>query len=198
MAILAGLQTEMHHNSRSTVIRDALNEITSTPLYQGQRLPIKIHPITQATECSRIQLAVPRHYIPNYLTPLTLDLLPCYQWQLLNPKQQQHLLNTTYKISSQANRMGYQLIGDSMTDLPTAQVSEGIALGSVQLPASGQPIILLQDRQTIGGYPKAGVVSALDCAKLSQRQQGVEVKFRLNNPVVCRYKMQAFKRFFNF
>jgi biotin-dependent carboxylase-like uncharacterized protein len=197
LAILGGLQTEKNHQSRSTVIRDELSQITSTPLYQGQCLPI--------TRCAKIaatkwqtEVAVPRHYIPNYSTPLTLGLLPCYQWSFLTSKQQHQLLSNKYQVSTQADRMGYQLLGDVITDLPTTLASEGISLGSVQLPANGQPIILLQDRQTIGGYPKAGVISAIDCSQLSQRQQGAEIIFRLDNPLVSRYKMQAFRYFFDF
>ncbi|SGY87165.1 biotin-dependent carboxyltransferase family protein [Moritella viscosa] len=198
LAIVGGLQTEMSHHSRSTVIRDKLSEITSTPLYEGQRLPITAQPLERPIAQSQLQIAVPRHYIPNYSAPLTLGLLPCYQWQQLTSKQQQQLLTNKYQISPQANRMGYQLIGNMIADLPATLTSEGIALGSVQLPANGLPIVLLQDRQTIGGYPKAGVISILDCSKLSQRQQRADICFKLENPVVSRYKMQAFKHFFDF
>ncbi|MDX2319608.1 MAG: biotin-dependent carboxyltransferase family protein [Moritella sp.] len=198
LAVFGGLQTQPNHHSRSTVIRDQLSQITSTPLIAGQCLPITSQATKTATTELPIEVAVPRHYIPNYSTPLTLGLLPCYQWQRLNSKQQQQLLSNTYQISAQANRMGYQLTGEMITDLPTAQVSEGIALGSVQLPANGLPIILLQDRQTIGGYPKAGVISALDCGRLAQRQQGADINFKLENPLFSRYKMQAFKHFFDF
>ncbi|PKH07982.1 biotin-dependent carboxyltransferase family protein [Moritella sp. Urea-trap-13] len=197
LAIVGGLQTEKIYQSRSTVIRDELSQVTSSPLYQGQLLPITTMRCAK-TAGLQTEIAVPRHYIPNYATPLSLGLSPCYQWPLLTSKQQHQLLSNKYQISTQANRMGYQLIGDVITDLPTSLISEGIALGSVQLPANGLPIILLQDRQTIGGYPKAGVISALDCGKLSQRQQGSEITFRLDNPLVSRYKMQAFKRFFDF
>lgn len=198
LAILGGLQTEKNRHSRSTVIRDELSKATSTPLHKGQCLPITTQRIKTRTVELQTQVGVPRHYIPNYSSPLTLGLLPCYQWQQLTLKQQQQLLTNKYQISAQANRMGYQLTGEIITDLPTTQASEGIALGSVQLPANGQPIILLQDRQTIGGYPKAGVISALDCGKLSQRQQGADITFKLENPLISRYKMQAFKRFFDF
>jgi len=198
LAVLGGFQTEKHLNSRSTVVRDRLSEATSAPLYVGQYLPITTRctndPTAESVRCIR----VPRHYIPNYSAPLTLALMPCYQWQMLTSEQQQQLLTNKYQISTQANRMGYRLTGDRITNLPTSLTSEGIALGSVQLPADGQPIILLQDRQTIGGYPKAGVISALDCSKLSQRQQGSNISFKLENPIVSRYKMHAFKQFFDF
>ena len=56
-------------------------------------------------------------------------------------------------------------------------LSEGICHGAVQIPADGQPIILLNDRQTIGGYPKIGAVSSVDTAKLGQLSQGGKVRF---------------------
>jgi allophanate hydrolase subunit 2 len=54
-------------------------------------------------------------------------------------------------------------------------------LGAIQIPADGQPIILLNDRQTIGGYPKIGSVTALDCAKLLQYRPDEKVIFQLIN-----------------
>lgn len=197
LAVLGGFQTEQILNSRSTVVRDELSDATSSPLYEGQSLPITTRDLNDSAAyltCTR----VPRHYIPNYSTPLLLALMPCYQWQMLTSTQQQQLLTNQYQISTQANRMGYRLTGNIITDLPTALASEGIALGSVQLPPNGQPIVLLQDRQTIGGYPKAGIISVIDCSKLSQRQSGDSISFKLESPIVSRYKIQAFKQFFDF
>ncbi|EDM65567.1 regulator of kinase autophosphorylation inhibitor [Moritella sp. PE36] len=197
LAVLGGLQTEQIYQSRSTVIRDELSESTRSPLYKRQILPITRQSVKQLTAGSPTCTRVPRHYIPNYSTPLILGLLPCYQWKQLTLQQQQQLLTTKYQISAQADRMGYRLTGEMIANLPTTLTSEGIALGSVQLPADGQPIILLQDRQTIGGYPKAGVISVLDCSKLSQRQQGSDITFKLENPAVSRYKTQGFMHFFD-
>jgi len=208
LAIKGGILTPPILGSRSTVVRDELNEITSTPLQRAQILPA-LSPSPNDIAQSRVprrdqpqmprnyQSRVPRHYRPDYAAPLTLTLFPCYQWQQLSHEQQTKLLTNTYHVSPQANRMGYRLSGERITNLPIKLTSEGIALGSVQLPADGQPIVLLQERQTIGGYPKAGVISALDCGQLSQRQQGASVNFRLGNPLVYRYKMRALMRFFN-
>ncbi len=59
----------------------------------------------------------------------------------------------------------------------TALLSEGISYGAVQLPPDGLPIVLLNDRQTLGGYPKPGVVLARHAAALAQRQQGHPIRF---------------------
>ncbi|HSG51555.1 MAG TPA: allophanate hydrolase, partial [Rheinheimera sp.] len=56
-------------------------------------------------------------------------------------------------------------------------LSEGICYGAVQIPPDGQPIVLLNDRQTLGGYPKLGSVLSVDCALLAQAGAGTEVYF---------------------
>ena len=57
------------------------------------------------------------------------------------------------------------------------RLSEGTAIGAVQVPPDGQPIVLLNDRQTIGGYAKLGSVLSLDCWKLAQCRLGANVSF---------------------
>ena len=75
--------------------------------------------------------------------------------------------------------MGYRLSGEKMTSACKGIISEPIAYGSVQIPAHGEPIVLLKERQTIGGYPKIGSVIPVDCFRLAQTKQDVEVKFEL-------------------
>lgn len=62
--------------------------------------------------------------------------------------------------------MGYKLEGEPMIPTKSDIISEGITFGAVQIPPDGQPIILLKERQTIGGYPKIGTVLPSDCFRL--------------------------------
>ena len=73
--------------------------------------------------------------------------------------------------------MGYRLKGQKISCDIEGILSEGICHGAVQIPADGQPIVLMNDRQTIGGYPKIGAVSSVDTAKLGQLSQGCKVRF---------------------
>jgi allophanate hydrolase subunit 2 len=57
-------------------------------------------------------------------------------------------------------------------------VSEGIPLGAVQVPADGQPIVLLNDRQTIGGYPRLGALTPLSLARLAQKLPGSVLRLK--------------------
>ena len=61
-------------------------------------------------------------------------------------------------------------------------LSEGICHGAIQIPADGQPIVLMNDRQTIGGYPKIGSVIPIDTAKLAQLSPGSKIRFESISP----------------
>ncbi|MEJ7540604.1 biotin-dependent carboxyltransferase family protein [Staphylococcus intermedius] len=83
-----------------------------------------------------------------------------------------------FTISENSDRMGYRLKGPSIQPFADADIiSEPVALGSVQVPKDGHPIILLNDRQTVGGYTKIGTVIDCDIVDIVQRQPGDKVKF---------------------
>lgn len=119
------------------------------------------------------------HAIPDYHAELVLSLHPCYQYHHFSAEATARLFNATYRIEANSNRMGYRLRGPNIPWKHGGIISEGIAFGSVQIPPDGQPIVLLNDRQTIGGYPKVGCIHASDCYELSQRRPGQTVRFEL-------------------
>ncbi len=73
--------------------------------------------------------------------------------------------------------MGFRLEGEVIHTDRVGMLSEGICLGAIQIPADGQPIVLMNDRQTIGGYPKIGSVIPLDLARLAQLSPGSIIRF---------------------
>jgi len=116
-------------------------------------------------------------YIPNYNTPLLLRLYLSYQHRYFSQEEQEKFFASEYEITMESNRMGAKLKGASIRPSKGGIISEGIAFGSVQIPNDGQPILLLKERQTIGGYPKIGVVLAQDCYRFSQLAIGDKVRF---------------------
>ena len=76
--------------------------------------------------------------------------------------------------------MGLRLAGSGLAQGSPDQelLSEGLAFGSVQVPPDGQPIILMADRQTVGGYPKIAQVISVELAKLAQARTGDTVRFQ--------------------
>jgi biotin-dependent carboxylase-like uncharacterized protein len=86
--------------------------------------------------------------------------------------------SSPYRIAGDSDRMGYRLEGPALAHRKGADIiSDGIPLGAVQVPADGQPIVMMADRQTIGGYAKIAVVSSWSCARLAQRLPGETVRF---------------------
>jgi allophanate hydrolase len=83
-----------------------------------------------------------------------------------------------YTISAQADRMGFRLEGPVLAHAQGYNiVSDGIVSGSIQVPGSGQPIVLMRDYQTIGGYPKIATVISPDISRLGRRSPGAKVRF---------------------
>ncbi len=88
-------------------------------------------------------------------------------------------LHEVYKLTSDSNRMACKLSGPVIESRDTTDIiSDGISLGSIQVSSNGQPIIMLSDRQTTGGYAKIGTVISTDIPMLAQCKPGDEVRFK--------------------
>ena len=87
------------------------------------------------------------------------------------------LFEAEYTVSEESNRMGLRLRGPAMPSPPGQMITEGVALGAVQVPPDGQPIILFVEHQTTGGYPKPANVISADFWKLGQLRPRDTVRF---------------------
>lgn len=87
------------------------------------------------------------------------------------------LCRGTYEIGTQSNRMGYRLRGPRVTADADGRFSAGTVAGMVQVPPDGQPILLMADRQTTGGYPVVGVVISADLSRAGQLAPGDRCRF---------------------
>tara|TARA_B100000427_G_scaffold131136_1_gene109097 strand:+ start:155 stop:1102 length:948 start_codon:yes stop_codon:yes gene_type:complete len=91
-------------------------------------------------------------------------------------------LSKEFKISKLTDRMGMRLEGPKLKNIVDTNIkSEGLIKGVIQVPANGNPIIMLSDHGTIGGYPKIAVVISADYDKLVQLTPGSKIKFKLIN-----------------
>lgn len=122
-------------------------------------------------------------HIPEYAASETV--LKTYLYQGFNTAHQTLLANT-YTVTERANRMAYRLSGPQINLPPEAYLcqSAGVPYGAIQLPPDGQPIILLKDRQTMGGYPVIGCIDEQSAWRLSQLRSGRGVRFFLSKFVV--------------
>jgi biotin-dependent carboxylase-like uncharacterized protein len=175
LAVAGGFKLPKEFDSNSTVLREKVGGIAGAALQQGQFLPAR-------SSYRPLLWALPEKFWPDFAAPLQLGLVPGYQHSWFDKAQWQQLCSTEYQVSGLYDRMGYRLEGQPLLYQSRALLSEGICYGAVQLPPDGLPIVLLNDRQTLGGYPKPGAILARHAAALAQRKQGQSISFSLVAP----------------
>ena len=170
VAVSGGIEVEPEFGSSATVVREGIGGLKGKPLSAGAKLSCN-------TDDSQQCWQVPENERPHYSKHVTLRVIPGYQDHSFDRIQQRLFFHNTFDVSDRCDRMGYRLTGPQVKSSLEGILSEGICLGAIQVPADGQPIVLLNDRQTIGGYPKIGSVLSLDLAKLAQLMPGDKVNF---------------------
>lgn len=104
--------------------------------------------------------------------------------------------NSDWTLDSRADRMGMRLLGPELVYQGKPMISEGIPLGAIQVPPDGQPIVLLNDRQTIGGYPRLGALTPLSLSRLAQKLPGTVVRMKaVVQEVAWREQVRFVQRF---
>ena len=173
LAISGGFEITPAFGSTATVVREGIGGLNGNKLEAGDCLPGGSFERNEDNQC----LKLPKGYRPVYGHHAMLRVIPGYQQHDFSRHQQRRFFSHEYKISSRSDRMGYCLEGPEISPKIDGILSEGICLGAIQVPPDGQPIILMNDRQTIGGYPKLGSVLSLDLGQLAQLKPGDTVYF---------------------
>lgn len=195
LAVVDGFQvTPGLGNSCATLHREKTGGLQGDgqPLKAGDLLPCQ----AQHHHCGPVRRRVPTGWIPDYREPLTLDVILGAQLDRFPAASLECFFNQPYALSAQSDRMGARLEGPVLDVYGERLVSEGVSLGAVQVPANGLPIILLNDRQTIGGYPKLGAVAPRSLDALAQRQPGTTLRFRALALHEAQRREQSFLAFF--
>lgn len=175
VAVAGGFNITPQFGSTATVLREGIGGLAGNKLQSGDTLA--------ANSVDKLQRQrLPARYRPQFNQTLTLRLIEGYQASSFSSTERQRFYLNSYKVTPQADRMGYKLSGSAISCQQTQLLSEGICYGAVQIPPDGQPIVLLNDRQTLGGYPKIGSVLSLDCALLAQAGAGTTVYFTPISP----------------
>lgn len=172
LAVREGFSIPAQFASTATVVRERIGGIDGQALHAGSWLPCNAHDTS-------LLLRASAEAIPHYTRSLTLRLVPGYQYAAFSKAALRQLLEGHFEVSARSDRMAYQLSGPAISAPQNGIVSEGNCLGAVQVPPDGTPYILLNDRQTIGGYPKLGAILSADCAQLAQCQAGSQIRFQL-------------------
>jgi antagonist of KipI len=176
VAISGGIATPIQLGSRSTHVPSGIGGFEGRALKAGDRLPLGTP--------NRARGGLPRPVAPSpraWALPeghATVRVLPGPQANRFVPGALDVLQSSSYRIAADSNRMGYRLIGPSLEFAMRSDViSDATPAGVLQVPASGQPILLMADRQTTGGYPKIAAVIAADVNIAGQLAPGDSLSF---------------------
>ncbi|MEH7418816.1 biotin-dependent carboxyltransferase family protein [Neobacillus drentensis] len=109
----------------------------------------------------------------------TIRVIRGTEFDRFDEKSKKSLFNEPFKVTTQADRMGYHMEGPILSLTEEFQLlSEGVTHGTIQVPPSGHPIILMADRQTTGGYPKIGQIISADLPSMAQLQPTATIHFK--------------------
>ena len=173
IAFCGGLEIEKVMGSKSTNVKCSLGG------YKGRALK----------EGDFIKFSSPKTYLTNYLSrrldfklreeqEIVLRVILGPQDDAFTNKGIITFLNEKYEVTKEFDRMGCRLDGPEIEHKSSADIiSDGIVLGSIQVPYHGKPIIMLSDRQTTGGYTKIATVISVDIEKLAQSKTGDKIRF---------------------
>jgi antagonist of KipI len=190
LCVQGGIEVKGFLGSASTHLLSGLGGHEGRALRKGDVLKIRaVGSITGIPACSSTssnpsQARLGRRVAPEALKRLAprkvLRVTPGPQSDWFLDESQSLFYASTYRVAEESNRMGIRLQGPA---IPTASsgemISEGVALGAVQVPEGGLPIILFVEQQTTGGYPKIANVISADFHSLGQLRPRDEIRFEL-------------------
>lgn len=193
LAINGGITTDEVMGSRSTYLRGSFGGFQGRLLQAGDVLP------TGRPAYSFIGLAgrqVHRHALPAYSENPVLEVILGPQEERFPREGLEAFLSQPYKVSITSDRMGYRLEGAVIPHVDGADIlSDGMMFGSVQVPASGQPIVMMSEHPTTGGYTKIATVVSADLPVLAQCTPGKsEVRFTLTSVEAAQAKCRSLFR----
>lgn len=131
-------------------------------------------------EESKEESQLPKDEIPYFSSKITVNLNPGPEFNFLDGSSKKYLESENFEVDPDSNRMGIRLKSNQKIHCEKSEItSSAVFPGIVQLPSSGNPIILMKDAQTVGGYPRIGVIEEPDLSRLAQLKPGSKVRFKL-------------------
>src|SRR5271165_6876601 len=171
LAVEGGIAVPLVLGSASTYVRASLGGLNGRALRRDD-----VVPLAMACASERGELWAPMVPTAPAAQPISVVLGP--QHKCFTRDALAALLDAEFRVSKDADRMGMRLDGPLLRHRRGWDiVSDAIATGSIQVPGSGQPIILLADHQTTGGYPKIATVISVDLPRLGRRRPGDALRF---------------------
>lgn len=181
LAVHGGFALTPVLGSTSTYLRSHFGGWQGRALQKGDEIPFAQPLNNKGLENLAMELWAIKIYLPSAIADSSrqrIRLIKSALWDEFTPESCAALLTETFKVSPDSERMGYRLSGTPLLmSKPRQLLSEATTFGTIQVPAGGQPIILMADRQTTGGYPKMAYVATVDLPLLAQCAPGDALQF---------------------
>jgi antagonist of KipI len=192
LAISGGVDVPVVLESRSTDLRTQFGGVEGRALRDGDIVPLGEFRPSQGTATARISsMSAPHDWVSPTKTKPILRCVRGSDWNRFNPPSVgaatygaagdvtiQRFTSEVFAVSPDSDRMGVRLDGPELKMQDNVDlISEAVAPGTVQVPPSGKPVLLLGDCQTIGGYPKIAHVITVDLGIAAQLRAGDHVRF---------------------
>ena len=176
LAVAGGVQTPAVLGSRATHLVSRMGGLSGRALIAGDRIPIAMG-VAPRPHRKSAGLTLPSS------GRALLRVLPGPQDHWFAPDALKTMASVSFRISPRSNRMGYRLEGPPLPRVKDGElISEPVGIGAIQVPAAGEPILLMADRQTAGGYPKIGYVISADLPLAGQLAPGDFIEFVICSP----------------
>lgn len=183
LAVSGGIDVPIVLGSRSTDLKSRLGGLDGRKLRAGDVLESGSRPQAavefaevQGTPCEPVLQRLAKVTDPEGVTWIRFLFGP--QDVMFAEDAKKTFMDSIYTLSAACDRMGYRLEGAAVLSLNGTDIlSEGICFGSIQVPANGQPIVMMADHQTTGGYAKIGTVLSEDLPLLAQLGPGKRIHF---------------------
>jgi allophanate hydrolase subunit 2 len=201
IAFAGGIAVPLVMGSRSTYLRAAIGGFKGRALMKGDELSLGTDnalnkgykqssgdasallpgdrlPLGKTGMDTRLK-KVPEDLIPKYKHEQTIRIIPGPEAHYFELAGLRSFLSSEYTVTAQSDRMGYRLSGEPIMHREgmSGIISAGVSAGTVQVPGDGQPIVLMADRQTSGGYARIANVITVDLTLLAQMRPGDTIRF---------------------
>lgn len=185
-AVNGGIAVPMVMGSRATFLRGGFGGFEGRALAAGDRLPVgspsELLPGSN-TGSSIPDRFVPQGLIPSFPQEIAVRAIPSHETERFTADGLKCFFSASYSVSQKSDRMGCRLEGRAIEHTSGADIiSSGVQTGTVQVPGDGQPIVLMADRQTTGGYTRIAQVIQADLPLLGQARPGDTVRFIQSRP----------------
>jgi biotin-dependent carboxylase-like uncharacterized protein len=190
LAVVGGIAVPKVLGSRSTYLPGGFGGLGGAAITAGSALPLAADVVARSrarfdrletvgrsrpvpgAAAATVRWSAPQPTLPVG-DPIVVRVIDGVHAALFDPASRAALVGERWRVAPESNRMGYRLVGPRLAlARPREIASQAVGFGTVQVPAGGQPIVLMADRQTTGGYPRIAEVIGADLGRIAQAAPG--------------------------